>query len=75
MPDFVGQHFGDATSAITIANFKLGTVKVSLQPGSPLADEKPSKLKPIATDTIISQSPAAGQKIAAGTSINFELVR
>ena len=75
MPDFVGQHFGDATSAITIANFKLGAVKVNLQPGSPLADEKSSKLKPIATDTIISQTPAAGQKIAAGASINFELLR
>jgi beta-lactam-binding protein with PASTA domain len=75
MPDFVGQHFGDATSAIAVGNFKLGAVKVTLQAGSPLADEKTSKLKPIATDRIISQSPAAGQKIAAGASISLELLR
>jgi beta-lactam-binding protein with PASTA domain len=75
MPDFVGQRYGDATSAITIGNFKLGTVKITLQADSPLADEKTSKLKPIATDRIISQSPAAGQKIVAGATISFELLR
>jgi beta-lactam-binding protein with PASTA domain len=75
MPDFVGQHFGDASSAITIGGFKLGAVNVTLQPGSPLAGDKTARLKPIATDRIISQSPIAGQKISAGASINLDVLR
>jgi beta-lactam-binding protein with PASTA domain len=75
MPDFVGQRFGTATSAIAEGGFKLGAVTVFLQPGSPLATDKPSKLKPIATDTVIAQTPAAGQKIAAGAKFSFRLMR
>lgn len=75
MPDFVGQHFGDAKSAITLAGFKLGAITVTLQPGSPLADDKAAKLRAIATDVIVSQSPVAGQKISAQTAIDFGLLR
>jgi beta-lactam-binding protein with PASTA domain len=75
MPDFVGQHFEAATSAIVEAGFKLGTVGVTLRPGSPLAVDRPGKLKPIATDTIVAQTPAAGQKIVAGTKLSFRLMR
>jgi beta-lactam-binding protein with PASTA domain len=75
MPDFAGQRFGTATAAIVEAGFKLGAVTVALQAGSPLASDKPMKLKPIATDTIVAQTPAAGQKIAAGARIGFQLVR
>lgn len=76
MPDFVGQRFGDATSAIAVDGFHLGAVTVTLQPGSPLATgNEPARLKPIATDTILTQSPAAGQKITAGATIGFAVLR
>jgi beta-lactam-binding protein with PASTA domain len=75
MPDFVGQRFGAATSAITESGFSLGAASVTLRAGSPLVTDKPARLKPIATDTIAAQTPAAGQKILAGAKIGFQLVR
>jgi beta-lactam-binding protein with PASTA domain len=75
MPDFTGKHFGDATSAIAVGGFKLGTVSVTLRSGSPLAAVRPARLKPIATDLIIGQTPAAGQKLAAGSKLGFQVMR
>jgi beta-lactam-binding protein with PASTA domain len=75
MPDFLGQRFGAATSAIAEGGFNLGIVTVTLRSGSLLAADKPAKLKPIATDTIVAQTPAAGQKINAGAKLDFRLMR
>jgi beta-lactam-binding protein with PASTA domain len=76
MPDFVGRPFGEATAAMAEGGFAVGDVTVAFRPGSPLATpDRPVKLKPIATDTIVSQSPAAGQRIAAGTQIGFDVIR
>jgi beta-lactam-binding protein with PASTA domain len=75
MPDFVGRHYEAATSAIVEGGFKLGAVSVTLRPGSPLTSDKPNKLKPIATDIIIAQTPAAGQKVLAGAKLGFRLMR
>jgi beta-lactam-binding protein with PASTA domain len=70
MPDFVGHRYGEATSAMASAGLHAGTVTVK-----PRGGNGASKLKPIATDTITSQFPTAGQKVGAGAAVNFELVR
>jgi beta-lactam-binding protein with PASTA domain len=76
MPDFVGRAFGEATAAVAEGGFTVGPVSVALRAGSPLAvPDHPAKLKPIATDTVIAQSPAAGQKVVAGTRIAFSVLR
>jgi beta-lactam-binding protein with PASTA domain len=75
MPDFVGLHFGSATSAIATAGFKLGGATVRPLPDSPFATDPSAKLRAIATDTVVNQFPAAGQRISTGAVISFEVVR
>jgi eukaryotic-like serine/threonine-protein kinase len=72
MPDFVGRRFGEATSAMAEAGFRVGTVTVKPKT---LPANVNARLRPIATDVIISQSPARGQKVGAGAAVNFELSR
>jgi beta-lactam-binding protein with PASTA domain len=60
MPNFVGQTISEAQPAVLQAGFTLGTVNyVTEFPG-------PSGL-------IVKQTPTAGQKIMAGTAINFQV--
>jgi eukaryotic-like serine/threonine-protein kinase len=80
MPDFTGRHFGEATSAMAIAGFRVGAVKVTVGGGNgtPAVNgtaRNNGRLKPIATDVVASQSPAPGQKVGAGAAINFEVTR
>lgn len=72
MPDFVGHQFGDATSAMAVTGFQVGEVTVVSANGN---GGNGAKLKPIATDIVSKQFPAAGQKVGAGAAINFEVVR
>ena len=60
MPSFVGQPLSDATAAIKQAGFNLGKVDMVEETSGP-------------PGIILHQFPAAGQKIAAGASINFEV--
>jgi len=76
MPDFVGRAFGEATAALAERGFSAGIVTVTLRTGSPLAtSDRPAKLRPIATDLVIGQSPPAGQRVTAGTRVGFSLLR
>jgi len=80
MPNFVGQPLGSATLALQDAGMRLG--KASLQP--PLAPPQtattalpvappPPPSPPGTASMIVTQSPAAGQKIVAGATVNFEV--
>ncbi|MGH9564408.1 MAG: PASTA domain-containing protein, partial [Candidatus Angelobacter sp.] len=62
--DFVGQHLAVAAKAIAAAGFKLGKLPANAY----TADGDPS---PAAI--IFRQYPQAGQKVAAGSKIYFEL--
>ncbi|MGH9569183.1 MAG: PASTA domain-containing protein [Candidatus Angelobacter sp.] len=64
MADFVGQHLAVAAKAIAAAGFKLGKLPANAY----TADGDPS---PAAI--IFRQYPQAGQKVAAGSKIYFEL--
>jgi eukaryotic-like serine/threonine-protein kinase len=81
MPNLVGQSLGSATQILQTARMRLGTVTVtspsasnSPQSSSSTASP-PSDANPSATSLILSQDPAAGQKIIAGSAVNFEVTR
>ncbi len=80
MPNFTGQLFGSAMRALQDAGIKIGKVSVlpppSLAPpGEPQAvPVGPSSVSEVsAASMIVTQTPAPGQKIVAGSAVNFEV--
>ena len=77
MPIFVGQPLGTASRILQDAGFKLGNVGVapaSPDAGNPAAPAAPSlPPQPTPASIIVGQAPAAGQRIAAGGVVNFEV--
>ena len=76
MPDLTGQPLGSATLALEDAGLKVG--KVSVLPPSiggpqaaPVASSAASQ--PNAASMIVSQTPVPGQKVVAGSAVNFEV--
>lgn len=70
VPDFVGHTLDEASRAIAVSPMKFGkitTVKNGSGPSQPVAKSS--------SPVIVRQAPAAGEKIAAGTTINFEVKR
>ena len=77
MPNLTGQPLGSAMLALQDAGIKVGKVSV-LPPPSPLepqtAPVAPSAVsEPSAASMIVTQTPAPGQKIVAGSAVNFEV--
>jgi len=77
MPDFTGQPLGSATIALQEAGMRVGKVSVPPQsmPGEPKGTQAaPNAVsEPNAASMIVTQNPAPGQKIAVGTTVNFEV--
>jgi beta-lactam-binding protein with PASTA domain len=77
MPSFVGQPLGTASRTLQDAGFKLGNVSIappaanSTVPGAATPTLPPSQ--PTPASMIVAQSPPAGQKVFAGTVVNFEV--
>jgi len=74
MPDLTGQPLGSATLALQDANVRVGRVSLfSASPsnGAPVVPSPTSE--PSAASMIVTQSPAAGQKVVAGSAVNFEV--
>jgi len=71
MPNFVGQPLGSVTLALQDAGIKVGKVSTAplTEPGVP----EVSQPQVNAASMIISQSPAPGQKIVAGSMVSFEV--
>ena len=80
MPSFVGQPLGSANRTLQDNGFKLGNVSVAPVPETP-ADQGASgqtappaaPAQPSPASIIVSQVPGAGQKVAAGAIVNFEV--
>src|SRR5215470_10948271 len=74
MPNFVGTPLGSATVLLGEAGIKVG--RVSVVPQTP-ADNEAANIFPAAqageASMIVTQSPAAGQRVVAGSSISFEV--
>ena len=78
MPNLTGQPLGSATLALQDAGLKVGKVSVLLPPPSPdepqTAPVVPSAVsEPSPASMIVSQVPAPGQKVVAGSAVNFEV--
>jgi len=80
MPNLTGQPLGSATLALQDAGIKIGKVSVFPAPSLPPPGEPqaapvlPSPVsEPGAASMIVTQTPAPGQKIVAGSSVNFEV--
>ena len=81
MPSFIGQPLGSASRTLQDAGFRLGNVNVTVPPepapadGAPTAPIVVTLPPPQATPAsiIVAQSPGAGQKVVAGTAVNFDV--
>jgi eukaryotic-like serine/threonine-protein kinase len=74
MPNLIGQPLGSATLALQEAGMRVGKVSevvASPPPDSQAAPTVPSE--PNAASMIVTQTPAPGQKILAGSTANFEV--
>lgn len=82
MPNFVGQPLALVSADIEKAGLHLGNLTVQSPAGSPgmtapLGNVAPLPASPSGTTAtlIVGQSPAPGQKVTAGTVVNFEVQR
>jgi len=77
MPSFVGQPLGSASRTLEDEGFSLGNVTVAAIVEAPVNQPAPTAPAPPAEPSpasiIVSQAPPAGQKVAAGSSVSFEV--
>jgi beta-lactam-binding protein with PASTA domain len=82
MPSFAGQPLGSISRVLLDSGFKLGNVTIAAvaAANSPGATQGIAPASPAATppqpspaSLVVSQTPAAGQKVLAGTTVSFEV--
>jgi beta-lactam-binding protein with PASTA domain len=73
MPNFTGQPLGSVTLALQDAGLRLGVVTVAGQPGNPLSTPTIPTPQTSSASIVVSQTPAAGEKVTAGAVVNFEV--
>jgi beta-lactam-binding protein with PASTA domain len=89
MPSFVGQLLGTANRTLLDSGFRLGNVSVAAPVPTPAVDATaaagqtaPAPVavtspvptpEPSPASVIVSQSPGAGQRVVAGTTVSFEV--
>lgn len=73
MPSFVGQTLGSVRMVLQDVGVRLGSVTVAAQPPAPGSPSSAAPITPLPTSIIVSQNPAPGQKIVAGSAVNFEV--
>jgi beta-lactam-binding protein with PASTA domain len=80
MPSFVGQPLGSASRTLQDSGFRLGNVSVvsivempADQGGSGQASAPTAPVQPSPASIIVSQAPAAGLKVTAGSTVSFEV--
>ena len=74
MPNLTGQPLGSASLTLQDAGMKIGKVSMFPAPApleSQTAPTAPSE--PNSASMIVTQTPAPGQKITAGATVNFEV--
>lgn len=75
MPNLTGQPLGSATLALQDAGMRVG--KVSVLPAPTAGDQSQTVSvappEPNPASMIVTQTPPPGQKIAAGSTVNFEV--
>jgi eukaryotic-like serine/threonine-protein kinase len=73
MPSFAGQTLGNVTAVLKEAGLKVGTVTESASPDSTSAPSPVPTTQPSPASVIVSQTPAPGGKVVAGSAVTFEV--
>lgn len=74
MPNLTGQPLGSATITLQDAGMHVGTVTtVTVPPPNGAQTNSPTPASPNSASMIATQNPAPGQKIAAGSAVNFKV--
>jgi eukaryotic-like serine/threonine-protein kinase len=74
MPSFVGQPLGSVNQLLQDSGFRLGNVVEAVLPaGAESAVPPAASAQPSPASIVVSQAPTAGQKVAVGTAVNFEV--
>jgi len=76
MPSFVGQPLGTVNLTLLDAGFHVGVVSVvsaASEITSAPTSQSTAPPQPSPASFVVSQTPAAGQRVAAGATINFEV--
>jgi eukaryotic-like serine/threonine-protein kinase len=69
MPSFVGQPLATVTQTVQDAGLHIGTVTLAVLPES----STPTTPAPSPASMIVTQNPAAGEKVMEGAAVNFEV--
>ena len=67
MPNFIGQTLGSGKQTVQDAGLRLGAVSLTTDTSSPA----PGTAPPSPASVIVSQNPAAGEKVTVGAAVNF----
>ena len=75
MPSFIGQPLGSVNLLLLDAGFHVGSVTVAplAMSSAVAANSAPSVPQPSPASIIVSQTPAPGQRVLAGSIVNFEV--
>ena len=79
MPSFVGQPLGSVSRTLQDAGFRLGSVSMAAveapaaDAAAPAVTTPETPAQPSPASIVVSQTPGAGQKVVAGTAVNFEV--
>jgi beta-lactam-binding protein with PASTA domain len=79
MPSFVGQPLGSVSRTLQDAGFRLGNVSMAAveapaaDAAAPAVTTPETPAQPSPASIVVSQTPGAGQKVVAGTAVNFEV--
>lgn len=74
MPRFTGQTLGDVTAALQEAGLKVGTVIAITPPVESTGTPPPvPAVQPSPASIVVSQTPAPGGRVVAGSAVNFEV--
>ncbi len=73
MPSFIGQPLGSVSSTLQDAGFRLGNITMAPAPDQTSPQQLPTSAQPSPASIIVTQNPPAGEKVMAGTAVNFEV--
>jgi beta-lactam-binding protein with PASTA domain len=73
MPSFIGQPLGSVSSTLQDAGFRLGNITMAPAPDQTIPQQLPTSAQPSPASIIVTQNPPAGEKVMAGTAVNFEV--
>jgi beta-lactam-binding protein with PASTA domain len=73
MPSFIGQPLGSVTQTLQDAGLRVGTVTPATSPESiaTVASPVPPASAPSPASVVVSQNPAAGERVTVGAVVNF----